>query len=108
MNRAAPTEPPERGLELRGWRRLYGEEGGARELVTTEGEGLCGDPTSLLWGKRKHRAVLRATSPFCGGRSGPPGQRVSFLLEQIIPDWLVTMMFLGEVETTIRSFLSLQ
>ena len=46
--------------------------------------------------------VLQVTSSFCAG------QMAFFLLDQIIPDWLVTIMPLGEVETAIRFVLSSQ
>lgn len=84
------------------WKVFIGRKHGARELLTKEEKGLFGD--------RRELAGCHFFLCVCGGKVGrwvgmERAHLADYLIDtgQKIPDWLVKIMFLGEVETTTKS-----
>lgn len=63
-------------------------------------KGCWGAETSFLWGKRWKGFVTQIASSFFGAWRGP--LVTPLVLDQNIPDWLMKILFLAEVKTSIR------
>lgn len=72
---------------------FYRKKGGARELLTEE-------ETSFLGGAGR---VIIQMACFCGEMERAHVTDYYIGVDQKIPDWLIKVMFLGEVETVVRS-----
>ena len=74
-----------------------------RELLTTK-KGSFGGLTPFTSGEEKAEGfIMKIASSFYRGWKGPFGQITLLALDQKIPDWLMKITFLGEVQTAIRS-----
>lgn len=75
-------------------------KGGAREL--RKERIIWGAWMSFLWGKRMRWVfIMHVAFSFSGAWRWSTWQITFLMLDQKIPDWLVKIIFLGEVETTI-------